>query len=160
LARFEFKLEGVLRHRLNIERERQREFALVQAQMQQLHGELRALDLSARDATEDLRKNQLLGRLDMVFIAAHRRFVTAMQQKAMVLVKEMAALQQQVDVARAALGEAAKQRKIMEKLKEKQQQRWQSEISRKEAEELDEIGMQLSFRHLDAARSADAGGES
>lgn len=160
MARFEFKLEGVLRHRLNVERGRQRELALAQAQMQRLEGALRALDVAAREATDDLRSNQLFGRLDMGFIAAHRRFVAAMQQKAMAVVKEMAALQPQLDAARVALAEAAKQRKIIEKLKEKQQERWRAEISRKEAEELDEIGMQLSFRHLDSVRSGGAGGES
>lgn len=160
MARFDFKLDGVLRHRLNIERERQRELALLQARMQPLQAELRQFDLGAREATEDLRKNQLTGRLDMGFIAAHRRFVVSMQQKAMGIIQKMAALQTEVDQARAVLAEAAKQRKIMEKLKDKQYQRWLAEINRKEAEELDEIGMQLSFRQLGEASDAALRGES
>jgi flagellar export protein FliJ len=61
-----------------------------------------------------------------------------------------------VDAAQAALAEAAKQRKIIEKLKEKSFERWRAEQARKEMMEADEIAMQMSYRNAveEAARDA------
>lgn len=155
MPKFEFKLEGVLAHRKNIERQRQRDLALLQAQMQQLQTELAGLDQSVKDATADLRNNRLIGHVDLAFLAAHRRFALAMQRKAMGLAQKMALLQRQIDQARAALAEAAKQRKAIEKLREKQFSRFVNELNRREAEALDEIGMQLSYQDLAADAAAD-----
>jgi len=95
-------------------------------------------------SNEDIRRNRLVGRLDIGFITAHRRFLMGMQRKAMELVAAMAKAQQEVDTARMALAEAAKQRKILEKLRETQEGRWREELSRKEMITADEIAMQLS----------------
>src|SRR5688500_11630250 len=89
MAKFDFKLEGVLRHRKNAERERQRDVALVQAQLKQLENQLRELDQDVQQASGDLRQNRLVGRLDLNFLAAHRRFVGAMQKKGMTLVQRI-----------------------------------------------------------------------
>jgi flagellar FliJ protein len=148
MPRFVFKLEGVLHHRRNVEHQRQRELALVQAQMQQLQAELRRLDQSVQEATADLRRSRLVGAIDMAFLAAHRRFVTSMQRNAMTLVQKMSLIQRQVADARKALAEAAKERKIMEKLRDKQFQRWLDALNKRQTEELDEIGTQLAIRQL------------
>jgi len=148
MARFKFQLEGVLEHRKNIEDEKQRALAAIQMQMQKLKDELQDLDRVARGATADLRENRLTGQLDMSFLAAHRRFTGSVQRKAVAIVQKMALVQREIDSARAALSEAAKQRKIIEKLREKQLSRWKEQRSRAENEELDDIGMQLAFRQL------------
>src|SRR5258706_8778171 len=95
-------------------------------------------------ANDDTRQNRLVGRLDISFITAHRRFLMGMQRKAIDLATAMAKAQQLVDTARVNLAEAAKQRKILEKLRETQEQRWRQELSRKETITADEIAMQLS----------------
>jgi flagellar export protein FliJ len=164
MAKFNFKLEGVLRHRKNVERERQRELALLQAQLQQLENQLRELDQEVQSASGELRQNRLIGRLDLNYLAAHRRFVGAMQKKGMGLVQRMAIVQKQVDEARRALAQAAIQRKAIEKLREKQHQRWQDEQNRRQTEEIDEIGMQLTCRRVfeqaaGAAAATDAASE-
>src|SRR4051794_6888553 len=110
MAQFDFKLEGGLRHRTNQEHQRQRELALVQGEMQQLEGELRQLDQEVRQASGALRANHLTGKLDLTYLAAHRRFVAATQRKAMGVVQKMALVQRKLEEARAALAEAAKQR--------------------------------------------------
>jgi flagellar export protein FliJ len=63
----------------------------------------------------------------------------------------MALVQRTVDEAQQALVEAVKQRKAIEKLREKHHERWKSEIDRKEATQLDEVSMQMS--HDNAARA-------
>jgi flagellar FliJ protein len=155
---FEFKLEGVLEHRRNIEHETQRALAEVLGEMQRLKNELTELDRLARGATADLRENRLVGRLDMAFLAAHRRFTGSVQRRAIALAQKMALVQRQIDEARSVLAEAAKQRKIIEKLRERQLERWKMQRNRQENEELDDIGMQLAFRQLGEAQAAAAGG--
>lgn len=158
MAKFVFKLEAVLRQRKHVEGERQRALALVQAQMTQLQNELRLVNETVQTSTTDLRENRLVGKLDLHFLAAHRRFTLATQRKAMQLVQKMALVQRSVDEARLALAEAAKERKAIEKLREKHHQRWAEDIGRREAAQLDEISMQMSYENAlrDQARDAEA----
>lgn len=156
MAKFDFQLEGVLRHRKNLEQERQRALAVVQAEVSRLHTELMELDQTVRSANEDMRQNHLTGRLDLNFMAAHRRFLISTQQRASEVIQKMTEVQRQVEEARRALATAAKERKVIEKLRERQHARWAAEINRKETVENDEIGMQLAFANL---HHADGGGE-
>jgi flagellar FliJ protein len=156
MPKFIFKLDGVLKHRTNIEHQRKRELAVVQAQMTALDGELRALDSSVRASVEDLRTNRLVGKIDLSFLAAHRRYSIAMQRKAMGIAEKMAAIQVHVDRARRNLSEASKQRKILEKLRERLLARWTEAIERRDVAEMDEIAMQLGHEKL---THVDAGAE-
>ena len=150
MSAFRFQLEGVLRHRKNIERDRQRRVALIQNQMNQLQAELRRLDQEAQDATAELRGSRLTGTLDMSYLAAQRRYMAAVQRKAMSVVQRMALVQRDLDEARKALAEAAKRRKVMEKLRERYFQRWLEALNKKEMDAMDEIGMQLANHDLAA----------
>jgi flagellar FliJ protein len=147
MPKFKFQLEGVLRQRKQLERQRQRELAVVQAELNGLTAQLKELESNTQNATLDLRQNRLTGVLDMSFLAAHRRFMIAVQRQGMQLVQKMAVVQKKIDDARLALFEAAKGRKIIEKLREKQFERWKQELGRKELAELDEVSMQLSYWH-------------
>jgi flagellar FliJ protein len=158
MPKFVFQLDAVLRHRKMIEEQRMRELGAAQSEMAKMQAELRAMDETTRSVSDDLRDNRLTGQLDMSFIAAHRRYVLAMQRKALALAQRMAAQQQVVDAARAKLAEAAKQRKIIEKLKERQHERWKSEQSRKELEQLGEVNMQLALEPYFAPAELAGGG--
>src|SRR5580700_2297471 len=100
MAKFIFQLDGVLRHRTNIEHQRKRELAIIQAQMTVLEAELRVLDASVQNSVADLRDNRLVGRIDLAFLSAHRRYAFAMQRKAMGIVERMAGIKIQVDLAK------------------------------------------------------------
>ena len=153
MARFVFKLNGVLRRREHVEQEKQRELAIVQAQMAALKSELCSLESAVQSNANDLKSNHLTGKLDMHFLAAHRRYSLAMQHKALALAQEMAAQKLRVEAAQKELVEAARQRKILEKLQERQHERWAAELSRREAADIDEIGMQLGAQ-VQAGKSA------
>src|SRR5688572_13132050 len=129
MPKFVFQLEAVLRHRKTVEEQRQRELGQARAIMARMEAELRAMDDTTKNVSDDIRNNRLTGTLDMAFLAAHRRYVLAMQRKAIELAARMAQQQQVVEAARKVLAEAAKQRKIMEKLRERQHERWRTEIS-------------------------------
>ena len=81
----------------------------------------------------------------MSFLTAHRRYMLASQRQAMAIAQKIAAAQRAADEARLQLAEAAKQRKILEKLREKQQSRWQNDNHRKEMIAPDEINVQLGY---------------
>lgn len=155
MPRFVFQLEGVLKHRKHIEQQRQRILAETQARMSQLQSQLRLLDESVQQAGADLRQNHLVGRLDLNFLSAHRRFALSCQRQALALVQKMALAQRQVQEAQAALAEAAKQRKVIEKLRERHHERWAAALGRRELSEQDEIGMQLSYWHSDELEEAE-----
>lgn len=125
-----------------------RELALARAEMSGLEGELNTLNQEVRQSTTDVRDHHLVGRLDMSYLAAHRRYMLGMQRKALALAQKMAVQQKHVENAQKALMEAAKQRKILEKLRERQQQRWAAAQALHEAQALDELTTQLSYYKL------------
>lgn len=147
MAKFVFQLQGILRHREMVEDEKQRAFALAQSEKAAAQAELKELDETVQQALADLRANHLTGSLDLSFLAAHRRFMLAMQRQGLVLMQKSQEAQKKVDIAQIALAEAAKQRKVMEKLRERQQARWAEEIARKEAAQLDEVATQITYQN-------------
>jgi flagellar export protein FliJ len=146
MAHFIFKLDGVLRHRKNIEHERQRELAVVRTRMTLLEQQLAALDAEVKASNDGVREKHLTGPLDLTFLAAHRRYLAATHRRALELAQKMAGVQRQVDAARQALAEAARDRKVLEKLRENQQEIWRQSLKQREMAEQDEITMQMSYR--------------
>jgi flagellar FliJ protein len=146
MARFVFSLEAVLRHRLLAEQERMRELAVCQLEMARLQAELRALNDSLQAGAVDMKSNRLVGTIDVNYLAAHRRFTVAMQRKGQVLVQDMARQQRKVDEAQQLVAQAAKERKAIEKLRERKYERWREEAARKEMAEMDEVGSQWGHR--------------
>jgi flagellar export protein FliJ len=145
MAQFKFKLAAVLRHRASVEKERQRDYALALARQKEIEDQLKALDQSMRATNDDVRQNHLVGRLDVSFITAHRRFLLGMRQKASALAAALAKAQKETEAARVVMAEAAKRRMVLEKLRETQEGRWREEMGRKEMMALDEVAMQIAF---------------
>jgi flagellar FliJ protein len=157
MSKFVFNLESVLRHRTFAEQERMRDLAVAQAEMTRLQNELKALNESMQASAQDMKANHLTGSLDVNYLAAHRRYTVATQRRGMMLVQEMGRQQRKVDEAQRLLAEAAKERKILEKLKERHLERWKAEQSRRELADADEVGAQWGYRQQEAARSAAQG---
>jgi flagellar FliJ protein len=148
MAKFVFQLQAVLRQRESVEQIRQRELATIQARMTALEAELRGIDESVKAMVEDLRTNRLIGKIDLSFLAAHRRFTLSMQRKALEIAQQMAGVKRLQEEARQRLAEAAKQRKVMEKLRERQEIRWKEDQARRELAEMDEISMRLAYGNM------------
>jgi flagellar FliJ protein len=148
MPRFTFKLASVLHHRENVEHQRQRDLAIVQAKMTDLEHQLRSLDADVKHSNDAMRQNHLVGRIDPSLLAAHRRYLAATQRRALEIAQQMATVQKSLDAARSALAAAALDRKILDKLREKQLAAWQAESARRENLALDELSTQLSYRRL------------
>ena len=145
MARFVFKLEAVLRQRKQIEQQKLRDLAVRQQVVVGLQQNLLALQTQANDAAKDLRDNRLVGPINLSYLSAHRRYIMSMGRQAVAIAQKVAQAQKFVDEARLALAEAAKNRKAIEKLKEKHYESWRQEQAKKEADALDEVGMNLAF---------------
>jgi flagellar protein FliJ len=143
MPRFVFQLEGLLRHRRRLERERQRDMALLQREARQLEEELRGLGEAMSATTADVRKTRLIGKLDMPFLAGHRRYLAAMQRKGQGLIQRLALLTPQIETRRQALVAAAKERKAIEKLRERRRDVWLADQARRETADLDEVSNQM-----------------
>jgi flagellar FliJ protein len=158
MARFVFSLESVLRHRRHAEQERMRELAVCQAEMARLRNELKALNDDMQTNAAEMKANHLTGPIDVAYLAAHRRYTVAMQRRGQVLVQEMARQQRKVDDAQRLLAESARERKAIEKLRERQFERWRSEVDRKELADADEVGAQLGYRQMLASAAGQGDG--
>jgi len=144
MAKFNFKLHAVLRQRELLEQECQRDFALAQGKLALEQQELKRLDETVRLAVTDLRNNQLIGPLNLSFLAAHRRFMLAMQRQGVMQLEKVEAARKAAEAARLVLMEAAKQTKIIEKLRDRQHAQWLETTTRKETADLDEVATQMS----------------
>jgi flagellar FliJ protein len=152
MAGFSFSLEVVLEHRRLVERQRMGDLAGAQREYGVLEEELRRMNDAVQAAVEDLRRNRLVGVLDTAFLAAHRRFTNAAGRRAQEIVQKMAQAQRRVLEAKGRLAQAAKERKAVEKLRERKQAEWSAEAARREFAELDEVGMQMGYvRSVEAA---------
>jgi len=144
--RFEFRLEALLKHRKDAEKECQRKVAGIQQEAQKLVRLIQ--DAQARIEAENkaMVRDKLVGVLDMQYIAYEKRFVGNLNLHIALAQRQLALVDQKLAAARAELLAAAKARKVIEKLREKQYARWRAELDRKEAAAMDEMGMQIAMR--------------
>lgn len=135
-GKFTFKLEAVLEQRKHVERQRQREVAADQQRVLQLQAELDALVAVKRASANELRSGTTLSAAKL---AAHQRFATATRHKGAALQRSIGEARRELDAAQRVLLEAAKQRKVMEKLREREHARWAEQMRLRELAEADEI---------------------
>jgi flagellar FliJ protein len=138
---FTFKLETVLEQRTLIERLRQKDVAAAQQAVLRVQAELDALEAVNRSSAADLRRGgrQLSG----ATVVAHQRFAQAARQKAASLKRLGSEARRELEQAQAQLTEAAKQRKVMEKLREKEHARWREAAQRSELLEAEEVARRM-----------------
>ena len=144
MAQFVFSLEGVLRHRLRLEEAAQRSLAdrlseadRLRRQLDHLNGELAAATARLRDG--------LSGVIDGSYLAAHRRYACDAAQRAGELMGRLANAQQAADEAQAVLSAAARERRVVELLRETHFARWKAQQLRKDHSEADEVQTQMTF---------------
>jgi flagellar FliJ protein len=147
MARFVFKLEALLEQRRREEQQCQRALAERAAAVNAAEEAIRIANESIVTGQDDVRRH-LMGSLDMGFLTAHRRFMVAIQRQIAELMTKLAAARNNLEQARVQLAEAAKRRKAIEKLRERQFDRWRADQARREAALADEIGSQLAFGNL------------
>jgi flagellar FliJ protein len=147
VAKFHFKLEALLAHRQQVEKEKQRKLAVVQNEVQALTRQLQETHTRIAAENKSLTATHLTGTLDMQYIAHEKRYVGNLQIKIVLGMQKLAAMEKTLATARTELLAAARDRKVIEKLREKQFARWRAEQDRKEAALMDELGTQIALRN-------------
>jgi flagellar protein FliJ len=154
--RFEFRLEALLQHRRSVEKEHQRKVAEIQQETQRLVRQIQECQARIETENKTLTREKLVGALDMQYIAHEKKFVGNLHLQIALTMQKLAGVEQKLAAARVELLAAAKARKVIEKLREKQQGRWRAELDRKEAAQMDEIGTQIAMREAERLQGQEA----
>ena len=148
MAQFKFNLQTVLEQREREERLCQKSLGEAAVRKQQAEDELVAVEREITTNNESMRDNHLVGKLDVNVLTSHRRYLIAMRQQVIGLAQRIAAARLEVEQARRKLNEAAKNRKAIEVLRDRQKQRWLADQERKERAIADDAAMQIAFDNL------------
>lgn len=145
MAKFIFKFEALLNHRRLVEDQRQRELAQHLRGQMILQEQLRAMQQTIRQSKRQLGAG-LIGRVDLAAISQFAGFSGHTAMRARQIVARLAEIDKQVHAARQSLLDAARQRKALELLRDRQHDAWRRERQRREDAELDDLA-NLRYAH-------------
>ncbi len=143
--RFTFRFETMLKIRRQREDHHKRVVAQRVGQIAQVRGEMAVLDRQITEQVQAIRSGQAPGTIDIQQALRHRHWLGLLNRRLLEGQARARFLEARLVQERAALAEAAKRRRILEKLKERQAERHRAEQDRRESRELDEIG---TVRHV------------
>lgn len=138
-AQFEFRLETLLRLREQAEKTKQRTVARRLAAISEAQRRLDDAAERERAERERLRTASGPGTMSVDEVMASRAWIGRLQRERWAIGGQIAAHERQLTTERAALAEAAKQRKILEKLRERKLAEYRLRVNRAEDRFLDEI---------------------
>ena len=138
IKKFEFRLEQVLRHRANMEEMKERALAEIEAQLVREQEALAGLLALKQELLDDQALVQQ-GAIDMIQRDLYQRYlawISAEQERETRILRELAALR---DAKRIELVLASQDRRIVEKLKERERGVYTQEVARADQQALDEV---------------------
>src|SRR5271170_3330627 len=107
MARFVFRLEGLLEARRREERDCQRGVAQCAAVVVEIERQIAAGEAEVQESMESVRQMHLGKKIDLAYLAAHRRFAAAVQRRNAALAQKLAAARGRLAEAQVKLVEAA-----------------------------------------------------
>lgn len=146
MKQFRFRLQPLLRLRKQQEDQKKRVVGALLTQIHDLQRQALELAEAIKTEGEKLKQQYLQGNVDLNWVSHYRGFVTSVQRAITERIQTVTKIQNNLHQARRELTEAAKQTKILEKLKERQQKQYEREWQRKENRQLDEIGSNVFMR--------------
>jgi len=136
--KFRFRLEPLLNIRKHREKERQKEHADAQAKVMAQQNSLQKMD-HHRLSTLDTQRARLTGSISIAEALICSRYLVKLKRDRLAGTELLHGLRKEEDVRRGKLIEAARERKIFEMLREKQEKRHLEEIRKADQKELDEV---------------------
>jgi flagellar FliJ protein len=136
MRRFEFSLQKVLDYRRRREEQAIRAFAQAQAQL--LH-EQAVLHRLLVEREECLRRSHRRQRLTMELLDVEQTYLTTLERRIEAQRERVAEVEKVLEERRQALIEARRERKALERLREKHYEQWRQETLRTEQKALDEL---------------------
>ena len=150
MAKFQFKLNPLLKHRQRIEDDKQRVLAQLLRQKLIIETQLRNQQQSITTDKHQLGE-ALTGQVDVESIRRHAAHSNRMSINAQRIAFSLFELGRKIEKARAELIEATRQRRAIELLRDKQERRWRIELDRRETAEIDELATQGHARRSEEA---------
>lgn len=142
MKKFKYRLETLLKVKAQLEKEKQREHAHALQKVFDQKDRLLSIDRTRQD-NMDRQRECLVGSLSLAEMLIYSRFFMKLKRDTVTGREILKGLEKDEDKKRRALVQAAKQRKIYEKLKEKQRDKYNAEIELQEKKELDEIATNI-----------------
>jgi flagellar FliJ protein len=144
---YSFRLEALLKHRKHQEEALQRELALARRQMLAEQKILQSQKASLRQHQSELQLRQQQGRrVSEILLVVD--YLGKLAQDLEKQQKRVAAAEQAFQKTRRDLIEAVKKRKILEKLKERQWERHERGLRKKERDAMDEVAATRFQRNI------------
>ena len=156
--RFTFRFETLLKIRRQREDERKRVVAARTRQIRTVRRQIAGLEKQIDDELRAIRCGQTPGILDMQQLIRHRYWLGRLHRGLLDAQGHLAGLEARLAQERAVLAEAAVQRRILEKLKERLRQRHRDVQDRLEIRQADEMAG-LRFVHEALAAGHPVGGD-
>ncbi len=138
--KFKFRLEPLLKIREHREKERQKEHAAAATKVHEQKSSVATID-SQRIGTMDYRREKLVGRLSIAEALVYSRYLMRLKRERIAGVELLHGLEREAEKKRQKLVAAARDRKIFDLLKEKQQRRHREEAEKVDQKELDEVAV-------------------
>jgi flagellar FliJ protein len=139
MKKFRFNLETVLRVKRQLEEQRQRDLAVAQAHKDQALAQLGAFESSLRDLNQAQAQRRSAKSIDLAVEAWFHGSHSALSSNIIVARQVLATKEELLDAARTRAIEAARERKVLEKLEEKQRLEHQLKSNREEQGFMDEM---------------------
>lgn len=141
MEEFTFSLQKVLEYRLQVEDQVKGQFAEINRLEAQKNSELQQVMQEKSDMMETPAMS--ISRMQVT-----RRYLQALNDEIILCNDQLLNLQDQKEKVRANLIEAQKQRKILERLKDKQFTTYQKELAREQQKQLDDFHRPNQFAGL------------
>ena len=145
MKKFRYRLEPILKIRSHTEKQRQKEHAVALQQVYRQKEQLSEIDRE-RERTFEFQRSRLQGPFRTHQLLAGSRYLVRLKRDTMTGGELLKGLEREAERKRLQLVEASKQRKIYEKLRERQETKFNQEVEQHERKTLDELAV-TTFVH-------------
>jgi flagellar protein FliJ len=146
MKRFAFTLETLLRHRRNLEEKQRIELYRLYSQRQsQLDRRKELLDRQ-EDALTELAEKRMAVTTDHEEMHWFYPYLDRLQSEISVCAKRIVQLEEAIEAQRTVVVQASKDKKVLDKLKSRQEKEFNSELEKREQKTIDEL-VTVQFAH-------------
>lgn len=138
MAKFVYRMENILNIKYKLEEQAKQEYMTVRVRLNEEEGKLNALQNRKQEYFAQYR-DLLKERLDVLQIETCKEAILLMDEYIVTQEQVVARIEEELELAIAKMKEAIKERKIHEKLKEKQFEIFLQELNQEEMKEIDQL---------------------
>ncbi|PWB67861.1 flagellar export protein FliJ [candidate division GN15 bacterium] len=145
MKKFRYRLEPILKIRSHVEKQRQKDHATALQQVYRQKEQLAAID-QERARTFAFQRAKLEGRIHTQQLLSASRYLVRLKRDTMTGSELLKGLEREAERKRQLLVQASRERKIYEKLRERQETKFNQEVEQHDRKTLDELAV-VTFVH-------------